>query len=421
MTATISPRSTSEELDGALVGRTADGLTSIDRTAWNQLLSPGGGALEHGYLTAWEKSELQGLRSCPVVAAAEGSENLLAACPGYLYDLDIVGVRLPAAAHILQPLRRVWPRLLHVRTYELGSPTPLTNPFLVTDERLRAPAVHALIEAGIARAQRARAQFVLVQNFPSLDLPAAQQLQALGFAPVPMLPTAIVDLPYASFDEYLGAMRAQYRRRARQAFKRSSELRIEHLEHFRDHADELARLWRLIYDRAIEVRREILPAGFFAAVSELEESSVLLARRGDGSIAAFALLLADRPWLSFLHCGFDAEAARSEGAYFRLLYEIVRVAIEQGFEQVELGMTTLQPKLDIGGVPIPLYACLRHRHPLVQRALGAVGNRVIQPDQLEPRKVFKDPPPTANELVARRMCAPRDSRQSAPAPDRDSE
>jgi predicted N-acyltransferase len=228
-----------------------------------------------------------------------------------------------------------------------------------------------------------------------------------------MLPTAMIDLPYASFDEYLGAMRAQYRRRVRQTFKRSSELRIEHRAQFAELAGELARLWRLIYDRATEVKREILTPAFFAAASELEETSVLLTRRDDGSIASFALLLSDGPWLSFLHCGFDLDVARSEGAYFRLLYEIVRVAIEGGFDQVELGMTTLQPKLDIGAVPVPLYACLKHRNPLVQRALGAVGNRVIRPEHFEPRKVFKDPPPSAGELVARRMSAPHEARPDA--------
>jgi predicted N-acyltransferase len=341
------------------------------------------------------------LRSCPAVAyGADGA--LVAACPGYFYELDLVGVRLPAAAGLMSRVRQVKPGLLCAVTYELGSPTPLTNPFLAADRSLRARAVKELIAAALEEGERAGAQFLLVQNFTSLTGPAAEELRQLGFAAVPILPTAVVDLQFDSFEGYLAAMRAQYRRRARQALKRSKDLQVEHVSDFAQYADALARLWRLIYDRAREVKREILTPGYFAAMSALEDSSVLLARRRDGSIAAFALLLRDDPWLSFLQCGFDEQAARSEGSYFRLLYEIVRVGIEGGFEQVELGITTLEPKLDIGGVPVPLFAWVKHRNPLLQRVLRAYANGPMRPHSAEPRKVFKEPPASAAELVARR-------------------
>ncbi|HET6966414.1 MAG TPA: hypothetical protein VFH58_16695, partial [Acidimicrobiales bacterium] len=101
-------------------------------------------------------------------------------------------------------------------------------------------------------------------------------------------------------------------------------------------------------------------------------------------------------------CGFDEEAGRSEGAYFRLLYEIVRVGIEEGFEQVDLGVTTLVPKLDVGGVPVPLFALVKHRNDLIQRFVRVMAEGPLRPEPVEPRRVFKDAPPTGDELVARR-------------------
>jgi predicted N-acyltransferase len=378
------------------------GLRTVPAADWNALLTPASGALCHEYLMAWENSELAGLRSCPTLAYADGSSRPVAACPGYFYELDILGVRFPAAATVLEALRKVWPTLLYARTYELGSPTPLTNPFLVADPDLRAVAVKALIGAALEEGERSDAQFVLVQNFTSRTGPAAEQLQDLGFVAVPMPPTAVIDVHYDSFEDYLGAMRAQYRRRARQALKRSEHLSVEHHQNFADLADELARLWRLIYDRATEIRREVLTPAFFRAASELETASVLLMRRKDGTIASFALLLAERPYLAFLQCGFDQRAGRAEGAYFRLLYEIVRAGIEDGFEQIELGMTTLEPKFDIGGVPVPLFAWVKHSNPLIQRSLVAIGGRLMKPEKLEPRRVFKEAPVDACELVRRR-------------------
>lgn len=379
-----------------------EGLRSMNAADWDALVSPGSGPLEHGYLTAWEKVELQGLTSRPVIAHAPGSEKPVAACPGYLYDLDIPTVRSPKVSPVVHAIRRVWHGFLFARTYELGSPTPLTNPFLVPELERRPEAVRALIGTAVEEGERCDADFVLVQNFISREGPAADELKSLGFAGVPMLATGVVDLPYDSFDDYLGAMRSQYRRRARQAFKRSKDLSLEHVSDFSEHADELARLWGLIYERASEIKREILTPEFFRAASQVDDATVLMMRRPDGSIASFGLLLADRPWLSFIQCGFEEEAGREEGAYFRLLYEIVRLGIEEGYDQVDLGVTTLEPKLDVGAVPVPLYGWVRHANPVFQRGLKALAHGPMKPPKVEARNVFKEGARSPSEIIEAR-------------------
>jgi hypothetical protein len=400
-TPVIREAGTRPDCPRGLARRAVTELSRVPAGQWDGLINAGSGALRYGFLRAWEESELRGLRSSPVLAFAEGSDLPAAACPGYFYDLDIPTVRAPQLTGVVNQIRRLRSGLLYARTYELGSPTPLTNPFLAADPALRPAAVPSLIEAGVEVAGAQRAEFMLVQNFASRSGPAAEELRRRNFAPVPIPPTGVVNTPYGSFEEYLGAMRAQYRRRAQQALKRSASLQIEHLRDFAAEADELARLWYAIYQRAREVRREILPAAFFRSVSALPESSVLVARRADGSIAAFGLLLDDDRWLSFVQCGFEEEA-RSEGAYFRLLYEIVRVGIENGFEQVDLGITTLAPKLDVGAVPVPLWAWLKHRNPLLQRIIRNAAQGPLSPPEVPARRVFKDSPPSPSELVRAR-------------------
>lgn len=386
-----------------LRGRTAGGLSDVEPSAWDELVPRGEAVLGHAYLRAWEcGAELPGLAARPVIVSAAGTQAVVAACPGFVYELDLAGARLPSLAPVLRAVRNVRPGFLTARTYELGSPTPLTNPLLVRDERIRPEAVRAIGEAALEEARRCGATFVMVQNFADPCAPAVQELRPLGFSLVPILPTVVVPLEFSSFDEYLRAMRSQYRRRAHQVLERSAELEVEHLRDFGHLADELARLWHLIFERARELRREVLTASYFAAMSSLEGSSVLVLRRPDRSIASFALLFADHPWLSFLQCGFDAEAARGDGAYFRLLYEIVRLGIEGGYRHAELGMTTVDPKLDVGGVPVPLYALLRHRNRLAGLAIARLASGRLGPPQVEARRVFKAGAPTAQELVAAR-------------------
>lgn len=336
-----------------------------------------------------------------MLVTAPGADRPIGASPGYFYELDLLGVRWPRTAPALGLLRRWWPRLLFMRSFEVGTPLPLANPFLVDPSQRPEEVVDALIGRALNEAQRGGAPFTLVQNFTSCSGPVADVLRAHGMASVPIPSTAVVDVRFESFEEYLGSMRASYRRRANQTLARTEELTIEHRADFADLADELARLWRAIYDRAREIRREVLTPEYFRQASAVEETSTLIVRRPDGSIAAFGLLLRDGPVLSFMQCGFEEEAGRGEGAYFRLLYEIVRLGIEQRFRLVDLGVTTLAPKLDVGAVPIPLYAWIRCRNPLLQRVVASVARSSLQrQDDLDPRRVFKSAPRSREEIVA---------------------
>jgi hypothetical protein len=229
---------------------------------------------------------------------------------------------------------------------------------------------------------------VVVQDYPWSEARRSGVFAQLGFAAVPILPTVVLELPFGSFEDYLAAMRSPYRRRARVVLARSARLMVERRHEFADEATELARLSASVYERAREVKRERPTPEYFRAASALEQTSALMVRRDDGSIASFAVLLDDRPWLHFLNCGFEVHAAQQHAAYFRLLYEIVRAGILDGATHVNLGITTIAPKLDVGGVPVPLLAWVRYHRPAVQRVFAAFARRLLGPPTLSPRRVF---------------------------------
>ena len=367
-----------------------DGMDAADRDAWNRLTAPGQGPLRHDYVCAWEQAKLPGLVSRPLVAH-DGDGSLVAAAPAYFYELDMGEVQSNLVASAVQKVRRLLPRLLVSNVFEIGSPTPLVPPFLRDPGVPPRAAVAALVEAGLEEAEAGGAEMVIVQSFERAR-PGAIETDVLtehGFSQVPIPHTVLVGLPWRDFDEYLGAMRSQYRRRAKKAIEASAHLHVEHLADFRAEAPELARLWRLVYERADELKREILGEPYFRSVAELDYVSVLALRRDDGSLASYALLLDDRPRLHFLYTGFEERAGREEGAYFRLLYEIVRFAIENDYASVNLGLTTLEPKLDVGGGPVPLYGWIRHRNPVLQRVFARLGQGPFAPEPVQARNVFK--------------------------------
>lgn len=375
---------------GALTARVADGMESVEKAAWNSIRSVGQAPLRHRYLCAWQRAELPGLRYRPIVVQ-DSEQRLVAACPAYHYELDMAAIQKHVVSDVLRAFRRVMPGLLVTRAFEMGSSTPLVPPFLRAPEISSGRAARALLETGIAEMDAGGADLMIVQNFhrqPPADEIVAE-LVALGFDRVPIPPTVLIDLPYSSFDEYLGSMRADYRRRARKVMKATASLRVEVVDDFAPLVPELARLWRLVFDRAHEVRREVLSGPFFEAVAPLDYVRVLALERPDGSLASYALLLEDEPRLHFLYTGFEEAAGRDEGAYFRLLYEILRYGIDNGFASVNLGITTLEPKLNVGGRPVPLYGWMRHRNSLLQKAFARLASGLFAPALPEPRRVFR--------------------------------
>lgn len=367
--------------------------------AWEALLGPGAGPLRGGFLAAWEQGELPGLRARPLLVPGGGGP--LAAAPAYLYDLDMSSVSTPVLPEVVAIVRRVWPRFLVSRVLELGAPSARVHPFLFGAGADHRTASATLLRGAVSVAAQEGAAMIVVQDHVD-DAAVVAALRAAGFARVRTLPTAVLSLKWESFEGYLSAMRHKYRRRARVVMAASRHLRVEHVSGFEAAASEMARLWRRVYERARETRREVLGEAFFAAAARLDYISALMLRREDESLAAFGLLMDDRPCLHFLQCGFEERAGREEAAYFRLLLEIARHAIENGYAEVNLGCTTLGPKLDLGAVPVELEAWLRHRHRTLQGLFTAGGNGRFAPPRMEPRRVFAEPGGPASRPVNRR-------------------
>lgn len=357
------------------------GITASGADAWDAL-PHATGPLGRGYLAAWEQVRLPGLSSRPLVVAEQDGGRLLAAAPAFLYDLDLTPA-LPAAA------RRAMRSLARVRVYELGCPVPLARPFLHAADVAPEHAAELILHGARRDAASGGADVLVAAGSAPDDAPIVRALRRQGFAPAPAPPTTALELPFADFDEYLRAMRCRYRRRARRTFERSQHLRSERIGDFGLLAPELARLQRQVFDRAAGVKREQLPPGHFRALAVLDDVTVLALRRPDDSIASFVVLLEDGRRLHCLACGFERRAAHDEAAYFRLIYESIRTAIDGGFDSLELGLTTLGPKLEAGATAVPIRAWIRLRNDLLRHVLPHLAGRFSAAVPPGPYRVFR--------------------------------
>src|SRR6185295_15979911 len=173
-----------------------------------------------------------------------------------------------------------------------------------------------------------------------------------------------VDPAWRSYDDYLAALDAKYRRNAKDQLKKllAAGCTIEPVTDLAPHAPRLHELYKSVQGNAsvrlVTLTENCLPALAGALGPDFRCTAV---RRG-GELLGFVTTLRDGPTAIAYYIGFD-RAAAVEGLpiYLRLLHATIGDAISWGCTRLSLGRTALEPKASMGAKPEPLSFWLRHR------------------------------------------------------------
>jgi hypothetical protein len=218
----------------------------------------------------------------------------------------------------------------------------------------------ALEEAGKERAfafiRRIRGM-KLVMNLP-------EELTSAGFAQVRTCPRCVLDLRWNSFEAYLRSLRSGYRSRYKKALQRSAQLKLYLLPNNLDFSNTLYALYEQVHDKARykveKLRAEFFQGNFF---------KIFLLEAPDGKPVAFFQLLANGTELIFEFAGVDYAVAPQYDAYIRLLLEIVKYGVENGFKRIDFGQTAEDAKLKLGCRYEDIFVLAHHSNPLLNLLL----------------------------------------------------
>ena len=182
-----------------------------------------------------------------------------------------------------------------------------------------------------------------------------------GFAKGHYLPICILENRWNTWEEYIGSMRASYRRRINQALEKGKSIIYEELSDNRNFTDEMYKLYEQVFDHS-EYSLEKLTADFF----QNDISKTILLKIG-GKTEAFLQLIEDREndMLIFEFCGYNYAIAHEYDIYYNMLATISRYAIEHGFRYVQFGQTAYDAKMKFGAKMYYNYYLLSHSNPLI--------------------------------------------------------
>ena len=234
----------------------------------------------------------------------------------------------------------------------------------------------------IRRAERllGQANLVLVKDVTERES-GLEALRRFSYRPMETEPNMVLAISPAwrTYDDYLGALDARYRRNAKDQAKKlaAAGCTMETLTDLAQHANRLHELYLAVHQNAA-VRLVTLPPNFIPALAgELRDNfRCTVVRRGD-ELLGFVTTLRDGDTAIAYYIGFD-RAAAAEGLpiYLRLLHATIADAISWGCKSLSLGRTALEPKAALGAQPEPMSVWLRHRVPamnwIIRGMLGAV-------------------------------------------------
>ncbi len=206
-------------------------------------------------------------------------------------------------------------------------------------------------------------------------------------------PNMILDIrpDWKTFDDYLGAMYSKYRVRVKRAMKKGKDIVRKSLS-----ADEIRENLDLLYSLYEEVASGAgfnvmkLNKNYFLALKEtLQDNFTLMAYYLDNQIIGYYTLINNHKELEAHFLGFDKSKNHSHQIYLNMLYDMVRVGIEQQFKQIIFARTALEIKSSVGAEAHEMYCYMRHRSQISNHFLTTIYEYLKPDDEWQPRHPFK--------------------------------
>jgi len=308
----------------------------------------------------------------------------VAIAPAFLMDVPIRLVLPPALLPMANLLGRLVPSALYQRTLFIGSPCSdegrvgmIPDMISETDQLQVLGCVNRSMKA---QAKKLNASMRVWKDFPqSSQEDLSAWARAEGLFPLVSFPGTVVELPGATREAYLAALKASRRNKLKKKLRLAADapVDVEVLQQ-PDAAtlDEIFSLFWQTYEKGT-TKFERLNRKFFDLVAAQPHAHfIVLRERASRSIVAFMLCFALGEHVINKFIGIDYRQPKEWFLYFRLWDAAVEWSLSQGARAIQSGQTGYAPKIELGHELVPLTNYCAHGNPLVHWIYAMVARTV---------------------------------------------
>jgi hypothetical protein len=299
--------------------------------------------------------------------------SVLAIQPFFLLDQDILSGVPSGIARTVGTIRRLWPRFLKLRTLMVGCAAGEGH---LDDEYCSLNMIAETLAANIVSvARKLGAGLIVLKEFPARYREPLECFLGHGFVRLPSMPMTVLDLDYASFEDYLmralsRGTRRKLRRKFRDAAEASPPIELAIVRDISSIADDIYALYLNVYERST-LHFEKLTKDFFLKIGALMPDKVLFfVWRQEECVVAFTLCMTEGDSLYAEYIGLDYRVALDLHLYHYAVRDMISWAIANGYRRFRSSALNYDPKFHLRHKLDPIDLYVRHR--------TAIGNAILK-------------------------------------------
>lgn len=234
----------------------------------------------------------------------------------------------------------------------------------------------------------------LLKDFRNKSLFISNELRDYNYHPFSVEQNMMLKLDenWHVFEDYLASMKTKFRVKARKAFLRSTNIKIENVtpENIDIQLPKMTALYKKVVDNADFNLGNFNLNSFKDLKKTLGNNYILKTYWLDDNIVGFISGVINQKSLDAHFVGINYELNKEHAIYQRMLYDYIEIGIEKKQNRINFGRTASEIKSSVGAVPQDLTMYIRHKKSITNKILKLFLQR-IQPTPFQQKFPFKKP------------------------------
>lgn len=232
----------------------------------------------------------------------------------------------------------------------------------------------------------------MMKDFIVDSLSVTNELLSLGYYAFNIEPNMILKInpKWQNFDNYLAALKTKFRVKAKKAIKLSTNLVTKDITvlNFEEHLLKMTELYKKVVTKAAFNLSEFELQTYKSLKTKLGDSYILKSYWIEDKMVGFMSGMINKKNLDAHFVGLDYEFNKQYAIYQRMLYDYIKIAIDNKIERLNFGRTASEIKSSVGAVPEDLTVYIRHKKSIRNKILKLFLLK-IQPTEFKQKFPFK--------------------------------
>lgn len=232
----------------------------------------------------------------------------------------------------------------------------------------------------------------MMKDFMAESLPITNELISLGYYSFNIEPNMILKMNpmWKNFEDYLAVLKTKFRVKAKKAMKLSNDLVTKEISvlNFDEHLIKMTELYKKVASKADFNLGEFKLETYKSFKTKLGDSYILKSYWIGDKMVGFMSGMINRNHLDAHFVGIDYELNKQYAIYQRMLYDYIKIAINNKIEILNFGRTASEIKSSVGAVPQHLTVYIRHKKSIRNKFLKLFLLK-IQPTDFKQKFPFK--------------------------------